>query len=239
PVGDTFSLKQKRLHTLGNSFPATWVLIHDTSTDGMTPFDANLLAKSKLATPFKRPENMKFLPGSHFETFFFCPPDDTDNRSGSQPELAARGAWGSIFRVDFPEGSGVGKIEIAVLGDKDHAAFDNLTFADAETLLATEDRGDTLHDQLNALDSVWAFDVVGRNRSANRLIALGRDSDAAPAGNEDNEPTGLHVSDGSPTVGGLLGRHDPSKKSEDDDDQGRRGNDDDQGRRNNNDGARW
>jgi hypothetical protein len=54
-----------------------------------------------------------------------------------------------------------------------------------------------------------------------RLIALGRDSastvdahlsDAATPGyqNEgDNEPTGLHVSDGDPTLGGLIGTHEP------------------------------
>ena len=53
------------------------------------------------ATPFKRPENGQFQPGSHFRTFFFVITGDTDNRAGIQPELAARGAWGGIFRVDL------------------------------------------------------------------------------------------------------------------------------------------
>ena len=45
-----------------------------------------------------------------------------------------------------------------VLGDADHASFDNVTFVDDEdTILVTEDRGDTLHDQLNKLDSIWAY----------------------------------------------------------------------------------
>ena len=48
-----------------------------------------------------------------------------------------------------------------MLGDAVHSSFDNLTFADTNTILATEDRGDTLHTQLNTLDSVWAFDVRG------------------------------------------------------------------------------
>src|SRR5262249_43907841 len=60
-------------------------------------------------------------------------------------------------------------------------------------------------------DSVWAYDVVGHRSKPRRFIAMGRDSDAAPAGNEDNEPTGLHVSDGDPSIGGLLGTRDPSK----------------------------
>ena len=79
-------------------------------------------------------------------------------------------------------------------------------------MLATEDRGDTLHDQLNALDSVWAFDVTKNNAQDARLIALGRDPEAAPAGVEDNEPTGLHFSLGDSSVGGLIGTkpQDPS-----------------------------
>jgi hypothetical protein len=208
PVGDVFSDAQLKLHTPGTSWPTTWVLVHDTAVDGFADFDANLLAKAKKATPFKRPENAKYLPGSHFDTFFFCPTGDTDSNAGNQPALAARGAWGSIFRVHFPGRNAVGSIAIAVLGDADHAAFDNLTFADEETLLATEDRGDGLHDQLNKLDSVWAFDVVDHDRRPRRLIALGRDAQATA---EDNEPTGLHVSDGAVSIAGLLGAHDPSK----------------------------
>lgn len=208
PVGDTFSDAQLKLYTLGTSYPVTWVLLHDTNTDGFDDFDANALAKAKKATPFKRPENAKFLPGSNFTTFFFCPTGDTDANAGNQPELAARGAWGSIFRVHFPSSTPVGSIQISVLGDADHASFDNMSFADDETLLVTEDRGDLLHDQLDKLDSVWAFDVVGRESKPKRLLALGRD---ATATDEDNEPTGMIVSQGAASIAGLLGRRDPSK----------------------------
>jgi hypothetical protein len=69
--------------------------------------------------------------------------------------------------------------------------------------LATEDRGDTLHDQLQKLNSVWAFDV--QNGHAQRFIALGRDLTASPPAAEDNEPTGIYVSSGSPRREGLLG----------------------------------
>jgi secreted PhoX family phosphatase len=190
-----FSTNQLLLHTPGTSYPVRWVTVHDTDVDGTDSFDANAAAKNAGATPFKRPENAQFLPGSGYRTFFFCPTGDTDATSGNVPELAARGVWGSIFRVDLRNNRNSGRISIFVLGDAAHASFDNLTFADLNTLLATEDRGDLLHGQLNTLDSVWAFSV--RGHSAKRFIALGRDATSLAAG-EDNEPTGLNVSNGSP-----------------------------------------
>src|SRR5262249_50164963 len=210
PVGDTFSDAQLKLHTLGTSWPATWKLVHDTAVDGMAPFSANARAKSAGATPFKRPENAQFLPGSGFNTFFFCPTGDTDANSGGQAPLAARGAWGSIFRADFPGDNVIGTVSIVVLGDAAHASFDNLAFADEHTLLAAEDRGDGLHAQLNRLDSVWAFDVRGPELDPRRFIALGRDAaataDVVATGEGDNEPTGLHVSDGDPSVHHVIGK---------------------------------
>jgi hypothetical protein len=215
PVGDVFSEAQFKLHTLGTSYPVKWVTIHDTALDGTDPFNANALAKTAGATPFKRPENAQFLPGAEFRTFFFCPTGDTNSDSGNQPPLAARGAWGSVFRVDLSRNRETGKISIFVLGDADHSSFDNLTFADTKTLLAAEDRGDGLHAQLNKLDSVWAFFLDGS--SPTRFVALGRDKvseiDAGflAAGtpgyqNEgDNEPTGLHVSVGSTAIEGMPG----------------------------------
>lgn len=206
-VADTFSTNQLKLHTLGTSYSARWVTIHDTAVSTAS-FNANTAAKNALATPFKRPENIAFLPGSGFNTFFFDPTGDTDITSGSQPELEARGAYGSIFRVDFPGDSTDGKISIFFRGDSIHNSFDNVTFADNGTLLATEDRGDLLHSQLNTFDSIWAFDVRHPGGTPTRFVALGRDpesnADVQANGEGDNEPTGLHVSDGSSTIGGLL-----------------------------------
>ena len=203
PVADTFSTAQLKLHTPGTSYPVDWVTVHDTDVDGTASFNANALAKAAGATPFKRPENAAFLPGSGFRTFFFDPTGDTDADSGNTPALAARGSWGSIFRVDLDEDRNTGTISIFVLGDADHASFDNLTFADDHTLLAAEDRGDTLHKQLNKLDSVWAF-ATDWSAGPRRFVALGRDSLSLAKG-EDNEPTGLHVSDGSTSSDALLG----------------------------------
>jgi hypothetical protein len=207
PSGDIFNDAQLKLHTPGTTYRIRWVTVHDTAVDGFDPFDSNVAAKAALATPFKRPENLQFLPGSKYRSFFFCPTGDTSSLSGSVPDLAARGAWGSIFRVDMDHDRDSGWISLFFLGDAEHNSFDNLTFANRHTLLATEDRGDTLHKQLNALDSIWAFPLDGSEPL--RLVALGRDqqsendvalSDAATPGyqNEgDNEPTGLHVSNGS------------------------------------------
>jgi hypothetical protein len=195
PVGDTFSTAQLKLHTLGTSYPVQWVTLHDTAVDGSTPFDANAAAKAALATPFKRPENAQFAPGSNYQTFYFDPTGDTDSLSGNTPALAQRGAWGSIFRVDLNADRQAGTISIFFLGDSVHNSFDNLTFADDHTLLAAEDRGDTLHAELNTLDSVWAFSTNGSEPTL-RFVALGRDKVSEVAG-EDNEPTGLHVSNGS------------------------------------------
>jgi Bacterial protein of unknown function (DUF839) len=203
PFGDVFSDNQLKLHTLGTTWPVQWVTVHDTAVDGTGAFDANAAAKAAGATPFKRPENLAFQPGSGFQTFFFDATGDTDARAGSQPALAARGSWGSIFRVDLAKNRQTGTLSIVVLGDAAHASFDNLTFANKDVLLAAEDRGDTLHDQLNTLDSVWAFNINPPFQTAPRLVALGRDR--LSAGVEDNEPTGLTYSDGDSSVGGLLG----------------------------------
>src|SRR5262245_54562681 len=225
PVGDITAPAQLKLHTPGTSWPIKWVTVHTANKDDppTAAFNANAAAKAAGATPFKRPENMAWLPGSDFRTFFFSPTGDTDAPTGQVPQLAARGAWGSIFRVDLRrdddddhDGHGKGHdddrrgqpqddgtISIFVLGDQVHNSFDNMAFANEHQLLAAEDRGDTLHDQLQTLDSVWAFDV--RNGRTLRFIALGRDLVASPPGAEDNEPTGVYVSSGSTRRDGLLG----------------------------------
>jgi len=209
PVSDIIAPAQLKLHTPGTSWPVKWVTIHVSSKDApaSATFDANAAAKAAGATPFKRPENMAWLPESKFRTFFFSPTGDTDAPTGQVPQLAARGAWGSLFRVDLGDdndakdrgGGNDSRISIFVLGDQVHNSFDNIAFANNQQLLAAEDRGDTLHQQLATFDSVWAYDV--HNGHVVRFIALGRDATSAAAGNDDNEPTGVFVSNGSPLLG--------------------------------------
>ena len=223
PNGDVFSDAQLKLHTPGTSWPVRWVTVHDTglldpSDPPPTAYDANLAAKNAGATPFKRPENAQFLPGSGFKSFVFDATGDTNANSGNQSALAARGAWGSIFRVDFNSDNQDGRLSIIVLGTAQQSSFDNLTFIDPKTILVAEDRGDTLHRQLNALDSIWAYDVRGDVPNARRFLALGRDTDsefdaalldASTPGFQndgDNEPTGLIASDGGSRIEHVQGK---------------------------------
>jgi hypothetical protein len=219
PKGDILSTAQLKLHTPGTSYPIKWVTIATPPKDNTVSVgSATALAKAAGATPFKRPENMAWLPNSKFRTFFFTPTGDTDAPTSQIAELAARGSWGSIFRVDLRNDGdhdrddhfkkNDGTISLFFLGDQVHNSFDNINFANEHQLLVAEDRGDTLHDQLNTLDSVWAFDVRGNNPKALRFIALGRDASASATGQEDNEPTGVHVSNGSPKKSELLGTDD-------------------------------
>ncbi len=231
---DVFSQAQLDLHS-GTQFPAKFVTIHDTHTDGTAPFDANQAAKGinahgpgAVGTPFQRPENGSFQPDTGFTSFWFVATGDTDARSATNPALAARGSWGSIFRLRLNVDGGItGNVKLFALGDADHSSFDNTTFADDNTLEVTEDRGDMLHTQLNKLDSIWVYRVNKPPAAAQRLVALGRDpasetdsllgSLTLPTGfvfqNEgDNEPTGLFVSDGDAAKFGLLGTRAPQPR---------------------------
>lgn len=194
---DVWSPTQLSLHS-GGSFPTKWVQIHDTATDGTAAFDCNLAARAAGATPFKRPENGAFKPDGTFRTFFFTTTGDTDSRSGSVPGLAARGAWGGIFQLDMDHKQDKGQIHLFALGDATHNSFDNISFGDSNTLLVGEDRGDTLHDQLNALDSLWAYPLA--QTPAMRVVAEGRDASASAVGAEDNEVTGSYVANGDHSI---------------------------------------
>jgi hypothetical protein len=210
--GDTGDLR-----TYGKTFKTKWVTIHDTDTDGTAPFSANALAKSKGGTPFKRPENGQFRPGSGFKEFFF---DETGDTNALTEAGSAFGGFGGIFKLtqSSPTAS-TGTLTLFFQGDVKHSGFDNVTFLSKNQVVFVEDAGDTLHTQRNALDSGFAFDVtLDYSNPANqpvRLIAQGRDPsatlDSAFLGmtgfqNEgDNEITGIHMSSGDPGTGGILG----------------------------------
>jgi len=220
PDADILSQDQKDLHTYGNHFLTTWVTIHDTATQGSTPFDANALAKAAGGTPLKRPENGQFRPGTDFTEFIFATTGDTNaaTEAGS-----TYGGFGAVFKLrTFAGNSGV--LSLVYNGDVVHTGFDNCAFWDANRIVFVEDAGDGLHASRNALDSAWLIDLntnYGNPASQPlRILAEGRDSSAtldsqlgAYSGfqNEgDNEITGWHESDGDPTVGGLLGAKIPT-----------------------------
>jgi hypothetical protein len=209
------------LHTYGNTFLTRWVTLHDTDIDGYAPFGANALAKSMQATPFKRPENAMFRPGSRFREFFFDETGDTDNRT----EVGAGfGGFGSVMKLTQTSPSAnSGTLSLFYLSDQVHSAFDNVAFWDKDSIVFVEDAGDTLHTQRNALDSAWMLDVnADYSKASNqpvRIIAEGRDPaatlDSAFLGlpgfsNEgDNEITGIHISDGDASEAGILGAKNP------------------------------
>jgi hypothetical protein len=219
---------QVALHTYGAELRTRWVVVHDTATDGTAPFNANTAARAKAATPFKRPENGVFRPGSGFKEFYFTETGDTNATSpeNGDPGTGAGGAggWTSVQRlVQTSPSADSGKIELLYRGNKAHAGFDNVTFASRDTLAVVEDAGDTLHGQRNALDSGFLLDVTANYAAANapqplRWIAEGRDAaatiDSAGGGfgknDGDNELTGALVSDGDPGTGGILGARVPT-----------------------------
>jgi len=211
---------QLALHTYGRSFNTLWVTLHDTAVDGTAPFDANVAAKAAQATPFKRPENGQFQPGTRFRTFFF---DETGDTDATSPENAKAGGWGSVMRLSQTSPTAAtGTLAMFYKSNKAHSAFDNVAFLSRDVVSFVEDAGDTLHTQRNALDSGYAFDTtLDYSNPANqpvRWLAEGRDPsatiDSAFGGfgkNEgDNEITGLHVSDGDPGPGGILGAKAPN-----------------------------
>ena len=217
---DILSQNVQDLHTYGNRFRTSWVTIHDTARDGFGLFDANAAAKAARATPFKRPENGVFRPaiGLRFSEFYFTETGDTNNLSQAGQ---AHGAFGAVFRLQQAGPNATnGALTMLYLGDTAHSGFDNIQFLTDRQLIVVEDAGDTLHTQRNALDSGYLFDVTQDYSSGTvqplRFLAEGRDSaaalDSVTSGlnvNGDNEITGIHVSDGDPSVYGILGNKPP------------------------------
>ena len=84
------------LHTYGTTLETHWVKIAETNASSTLPGpDVNALAKAAKATPFKRPENGVFQPGSKFKTFYFSETGDTSSAStGTQS-----GGFGAHLRA--------------------------------------------------------------------------------------------------------------------------------------------
>ena len=209
------SPEQVALHTYGNTFQTRWVTVHNTAVDGTTPFNANLAAKAAGATPFKRPENGQFQPGSGFRNFFF---DETGDTNATSAENDSSGGWGSVLKLTQPNpSSDTGTLTMFYKSDEARSGFDNVTFLSHTAVTFVEDAGDTLHTQRNALDSGYVLqtnvDYSNPSNQPVRWLAEGRDPsatiDSAFGGfgkNEgDNEITGVHVSDGDPSLRGILG----------------------------------
>ncbi len=142
-------------------------------------FAANALAKAAGATPFKRPENGQFRPGSNFQEYFFDETGDTNALSIANADF---GGWGGVLKLTQANPTAnTGKLSLVYKGDQAHTGFDNLAFTDAGQLAVVEDAGDLLHAQRNALDSGFLFDVTqsyAGGRQPLRFLAEGRDPPA-------------------------------------------------------------
>jgi hypothetical protein len=222
--GDIINQNQKDLHTYHNQFTTNWITIHDTEHDGTAPFDANALAKSKLGTPFKRPENAQFRPGTQFTEYYFDTTGDTDRATQA---VSSYGGFGAIFKLTQSSPTAdTGTLTLFYRGNPTHTAFDNAAFWDENHVVFVEDRGDGLHTAMGFYDSAFRFDVrkdASGPGQPFRIIGLGRDPsatiDSALAANSgtngfqnegDNEITGIHISNGDPTTAGILGAQIPT-----------------------------
>ena len=206
--GDPTSSVITKLHTYGRTYNTAWVTVHT----GVEPFDATAASAAASATPFKRPENGVFRPGTNFKQFYFTETGDTSALS------TLPGAYGAVFRlVQSSPSADTGQLQPVMIGNKEHTGMDNIAFAGRDELLVVEDAGDSLHGQRNALDSGYLLKLssdvkVAKRISTKRWLAEGRDASAlydattSPGYNDgDNEVTGIHVSDGDPSIAGILG----------------------------------
>jgi hypothetical protein len=223
------------LHQYGTTLTTKWININTTTSATPLPgANDNALAKAAGATPFKRPENFAFRPGSKFKELYFDETGDTDNRTcaGGGPAPNSNlpvcttpnvtGGFGAVFKLIQSPTSNDGSISVFYNSDQAHAGFDNVTFFSDNLIAFVEDAGDTLHTQRNALDSAYLFDVTkdySHGAQPVRFIAEGRDASATvdsglsgSAGFQndgDNEITGIYVSDGDTSTKGLLGTSAP------------------------------
>src|SRR5215475_11288535 len=218
PTGGVFTDDQKDLSSYGTTFDTRWVTVHDTHIDvSGLPFDANVAAKANGATPFKRPENGVFRPGTGFDEFYFTATGDTNANSTANPGF---GGWGGLYKLTQSKPtSDTGKLSLFYAGDKPHTGLDNITFIDRNHVASVEDAGAGLHAQRDALDSAYLFDVrtdFSTGAQPVRFLAEGRDAAAtqdnmlSALGNGfnnegDNEITGIHMSNGDPGPDGILG----------------------------------
>src|SRR5262249_25433497 len=109
------------------------------------------------ATPFKRPENGQFRPGTSFREFYF---DATGDTNATSTANAGFGGWGGVYKlVQSRPGADTGTLTLFYAGDQAHTGLDNVTFIDRDHIAFVEDAGDGLHAQRNALDSAYLFDV--------------------------------------------------------------------------------
>src|SRR5262249_57580882 len=124
---------------------------------GVAGADDKGLGKTMGGTPFKRPENGVFRPGSKFQEFYFDETGDTDNRTcggggaAPNPNWAActspnqTGGFGSIFKLVQSPTRDTRSISLGYNGGEGHSGFVNVAFFYREEVAFVRDAGHTLH----------------------------------------------------------------------------------------------
>ena len=119
--------------------------MHDSTGVGAnapTNFDANVEARAANATPFKRPENGRFVPGSGFKSYVFTVTGDTSSTAGNCAARPRRLGRGPPHRPCRRVGAATATVHEVVSADGEHASYDSITFLDKNTISVGEDRGD-------------------------------------------------------------------------------------------------
>jgi secreted PhoX family phosphatase len=166
------------LHTYGKSFKTRFVTIHDTATDGTAVFDANALAKAAGGTPFKRPENGVFRPGTLFTQFFFSETGDTSALTEVGSDF---GGFGGVFKLSLSRpGGDTGTLSLFFLGDVEHTGLDNCAFLSANDVVFVEcaqSLGKRLANETGSVSERLALGVklvLGRPPTAAEIDRLSR-----------------------------------------------------------------
>ena len=176
---DITSQGMKDLHTYGRTLATKWVTVHDTSTDGFAPFDANALAKAAGATPFKRPENGVFRPtASSARSSSPRPATPTPTPRPARPTAGS----GRCCKLSQSPTSDSGTHHHALPRRPGaHRPRQHHLRRSPTSWSLVEDAGDTLHTQRNALDSGYLFDLdadYAHGQAPVRFLAEGRDASA-------------------------------------------------------------
>ena len=172
------------------------------------------------ATRFKRPENGVFQPSDGFRDFFFTETGDTDATSVETTPPVAGDRCSSLVTQSSPSAN-TGRIRVFYKGDRatpvstTSASFRQRSWASSRTLATYCTHNGTRSTLVTRGTSRRTTHPV---RCPRGWLAEGRDASATinssfggfGKNDSDNEITGLHISNGDPSVQGILGTAKPN-----------------------------
>ena len=211
---------QVALRTYGRTFNTRWVTIHDTAVDGNDAVQRQHAREDRARHTVQAPgERRSSGPGDELQGVLLRRDGRHDRNEPRERRPGRRGGGGWLDLQARPERPVVGHRQALALlqGNESVAGLDNVTFISHDQIAFVEDAGDTLHTPAEGTrlrlrlrrDDGLLNPARSRCGSSPRAATRRRRSTPANGGfgkNEgDNEITGIHVSDGDPDVGGILG----------------------------------